>query len=86
MILKKVVPAALAAGMLIFTSGTSLAQAVDPQNDPVIRALHVLESKGYRDFREVTPVGRYLEISAVKDGKPVRVRVDPDNRQIESEM
>jgi hypothetical protein len=29
---------------------------------------------------------RYLEISAVKDGKPVRVRVDPDNRQIESKM
>jgi hypothetical protein len=80
------IPAALAAGMLIFTSSTSIAQAVDPRNDPVIRALYVLKSNGYSDFKEVTPVGKYLEISAVKDGKPVRVRVDPDTRQIESGM
>jgi hypothetical protein len=67
---------------LMITSSAFAAMGSSSQGDREVRALNLLEAKGYRHFMTVREHGRQFIVDATRAGKKVTVTINPDNGQI----
>ena len=61
---------------------SAMAANASTPGDREVRALNLLEAKGYRDFSIVHRNGQNFDVNAMLDGKKVMLTVDPATGQI----